>query len=155
MNQTWKIVLAIIITIILVGGGIYYWQSSENSLKKTTSSDETASWKLHSDIGITIKYPDDETYIVNKDLDSKGFTISQEHPGNRIHIYKTDDASAISNIAETKTINGETYNVFQREEMGSGYGYIIEYNEQFYVFESVWGPENKVFELMMTTVKFD
>lgn len=213
MNQTWKIVLAVIVTTVIVGGGVYYWQNSKTSLeppvaKETNnleeelpiteedkeqpteytqeetneveeelpianepveqpevesptetneSTDEIANWKTYSSTGVTISYPNDGTYTIDEkgiDPSLDGFTISQEHPGNRIHIYKSD-SSALSDEAETKVINGKTYKVFHREGMGSGYGYVMERNGQFYTFKSVWGPENEVFELMMTTVEFE
>lgn len=189
MNQTWKVIVAVIITVI-VGGGVYYWQNSktsslqtpvtekasntieelpiankpteqpkeETSVKTTESTDETANWKTYSSTGVSIKYPNDGTYSVDEqgiDPSMEGFTISQEHPGNKVHIYKASDSSVLSSDAKTKIINGKTYKVFYREGVGSGYGYIIERNGQFYTFESVWGPENEVFELMMYTVKFE
>lgn len=186
MNQTWKIVIAVIITAIIIGGGAYYWQKTAlptsiteevNEVrdklplannpaeqpkiavptKTSENPDETTNWKTYSGIGVTISYPNDETYTVDeKGINPgwEGFTITQEQPGNRIHVYK-NYSSTPTNSGETKVINGITYKVFHREGMGSGYGYVIERNGQFYTFESVWGPKNEVFELMMTTVKFE
>jgi len=51
----------------------------------------------------------------------------------------------LSSVTDTKVINGKTYKVFYRECIGSGYGYIIEHNEQFYTFESVWGDPKMKF----------
>lgn len=189
MNQTWKIIIAVIITAVIVGGGVYYWQNAKTSLqtpviektsideeklpianepteqiknevptKANESADETANWKTYSSTGVTIKYPNDGTYTVDEvgiDPSLEGFTITQEYPGNRIHIYRTSDSSVLSGNEKAKVINGNSYKVFYREGMGSGYGYVIERNGQFYTFESVLGPENEVFELIMTTIKFE
>lgn len=185
MNQTWKIVLAVLFATVVVGGGVYYWQNSKTSLqtpvieeksndkkelpitnesteqpktevpiKTTESTDETANWKTYSNMGVTIKYPNDGSYSIETPETGR-FIITQEHPGNRIHVSKTTDSSVLSGNEKTKNINGNSYKVFYREGMGDGYGYVINRNGQFYTFESVWGPENEVFELMMTTVKFE
>ncbi len=178
MNQTWKIVLPIIIiTVVIVGSGVYYWKNSKTSLpmqvaretnnnrtivndpinevpaKITESTDKTTDWKAYSGMGVTIKYPNDVSYSVEIPQ-TDGFIIGQEYPGNRIHVSKTTDSS-LSDSEITKIINGNSYKVFYRKGMGSGYGYTIKRDGQFYIFESVWGPENEVFELMMTTVKFE
>lgn len=117
-------------------------------------SDETANWKVYTNLGITIKYPNDESYSVENSGTDK-FAITQDHPGNRIHISKGSDSSILKNNADTKVINNLTYGVFKRDGAGSGYGYTVERNGQSYVFESVWGPKNEIFELMMTTIKFE
>ena len=185
MNQTWKIVLAVIVTVVILGGGVYYWQNSKTSLqapvseeknndadelpivneptdqsKKETptetaeSANKTKNWKTYSNLGVNLKYPNDGAYSIETPETGR-FIITQDHPGNRIHISKTTDSSMLSGNEKTKVINGNSYKVFYREGMGDGYGYIIERNGQFYTFESVRGPENEVFELLMTTVKFE
>jgi hypothetical protein len=181
MNQIHKIIIPVVITAVIIVGGVYYWQNSKTppqvpSVEESSGvsgrlplSDEftgqqtkenankTINWKTYSNLGVSIMYPNDGTYVVDEkgpNPSSEGFTISQKHSGNRIHIYKTNDLSMLSDNAQTKVINGRTYKIFHRDGVGSGYGYAIEYNGQFYIFESVWGSENEVFELMMTTVEF-
>ena len=185
MNQTWKNVFAVIITAVIVGGGVYYWQNSKTSLptpvaeetnnkrkelpianepteqpkkdvpeKIIESTDKTANWKTYSNTEVTIKYPNDGSYFIETP-EAGRFIITQEHPGNRIHVSKSTDSSVLSGNEKTKIISGNSYKVFYREGMGDGYGYIMERNGQFYTFKSVWGPENEVFELIMTTVKFE
>lgn len=122
------------------------------------STDETANWKNYTSMGINIKYPNDGTYTINEegpDPSVEGFTIAQEYPGNIIHIIKTTDSSVIQGELTTKVISGKTFKEFHLEGMGAGYGYVIERNGEYYKFLSVWGPENEVFELMMTTVEFE
>jgi uncharacterized protein YxeA len=184
MSQTSKIIFTVIVTAIIVGGGVYYWQNStslqtpviketnqgvdklstanesgdkqkeETPIKTTESTDKTKNWKTYSNLGVSIKYPNDGSYSIETPEISR-FIITQDHPGNRIHISKTIDSLVLSDNEKTKVIDGNSYKVFYREGMGSGYGYVIERNGQFYAFESIWGPENEVFELMMTTVKFE
>ncbi|MBP9760081.1 MAG: hypothetical protein KBD24_01800 [Candidatus Pacebacteria bacterium] len=145
----------------------------EMSTKTTERTDDVVNWKTHSGIGVTIKYPDDGTYIVNEKglsiVDEKGvlshfdgFTIGQnKHPGFGMSVHKTNDSSVVSSDAgrdvedKEKVINGNSYKVFFRDGMGYPYGYIIERNGQFYVFECAWGPENEIFELVMATVRFE
>lgn len=38
MNQTTKIILAIIVTAIVVGGGVYYWQTQNTAEDEITTS---------------------------------------------------------------------------------------------------------------------
>jgi hypothetical protein len=185
MNQALKITLAVIITVVIAGSGVYYWQNSKTSLPTPVAkeindnkkelpianepieqskeevpteiakiTDKTTNWKVYSSMGVTIKYPNDDSYSIETPENGR-FIITQEHPGNRIHVEKTTDSSVLSGNEKTKIINGNSYKVFYREGMGDGYGYVIKHNGQFYTFESVWGPENEVFESMMTTVKFE
>ncbi len=158
MNKPSKIVVVIAIIVIIIGGTFCYWQNTKTS-SPSPITQETADWKTYTSMGVSIDYPNDGTYTVDKqgiDPSIEGFTITQEHPGNRIHIYKTatDETVAQDNFS-TKVINGQTYKEFFRNGEGMGYGYVIKKDGQFYTFESTSGPQNDVFELMMTTVKFE
>ncbi len=184
MNQTWKIIISVIITAGIVGGGVYYWQNSKTPLqtaitdevnnnkedlsvvdlsteepknevlvKNEKSINETASWKAHSSMGVSIKYPNDGSYTIESY--NNGFTITQAHPGTRVHVRQDNDSSVLSEEFTTKVINGKTFIEAHSEGEGNGYGYTIEHDGRFYHFTSVWGPTNEVFELMMTTVEFE
>lgn len=183
MHQNIKLIIAVIITAAVVSGGVYYWKNSKNQNEPSPESTETpnelpkinrpaeqpinedspespdynynqtADWISYTNQGITLKYPADGTYSVETPEVGR-FIISQPHPGNRIHVIKTTDISDLPKSSGTKNIVGRTYKQFQRDGLGSGYGYILEQTDsQYYVFESVWGPENEIFELLMTTVK--
>ncbi len=177
MNK--KQVVITIIGIIVFGSCIYYWQNSKTALKAPILKEQvfavnevqklsnqvvdknvskTLNWNTYSNMGVSIKYPNDGTYVVDEEAlssDLNGFTISQDYPGNRIHIYKVNDLSTLPVTTKTKVIAGKTYKILNRDGMGFGYGYIIKQDEQLYVFESTKGPKNEIFELMMTTIKFE
>ncbi len=131
---------------------IEYMETGEVGAGEET--DEVPAWTEVSILGIRIQHLNDGTYTVET-LDASHVSISQPHPGNRINISTTNDASTLPDTSGTKVIGGLTFDEFHRDGIGSGYGYIIEVSGQYYVFESVWGPENEVFELMMTTVVFE
>jgi hypothetical protein len=69
-------------------------------------------------------------------------------------VSKLKDTSLYPEPTNKKVINGITYDVFYRDGIGDGYGYIREINSEVYIFESIWGPENDVFESIMKTVKY-
>ncbi len=120
-----------------------------------TQSGETETWKKYSNsnLGIEIKYPSDGTYSVTEK--EGGIVISQEHPGNRFSIEKVKKEEAdILGSEEEKVINGKTFEKFNRVGMGSGFGYVFETESGYFVFESVYGPQNETFEIMMSTVNF-
>lgn len=174
------IVLTVIITALITGGGVYLWQNrevqqelpkSDNNttvaknetprvpasnleVKQRTIEPETTNWKAYesTSLGLGIKYPNDPSYSIETPEDS-GFIITQPHPGNRIHIRAENTRPDVGKVT-TKTIMGTTYSEFYRPGIGLGYGYFVERNGKFYVFESVWGPKNEVLESMMTTVRF-
>jgi len=130
----------------------------DGTVSNSKDNNETTNWASYSDIGISVKYPNDGTYNIEEegiDPSLEGFTISQEHPGERFHFFKTSDEPKDYNDMETKTINGKIYKIYHIIGMGSGYEYITEHNGEFYTFLSVYGPTNEVFELIMNTVKFE
>lgn len=129
--------------------------NDESAPVEEQTIDETSSWAVYSRLGVNIKYPNDGTYSVETPENNK-FTITQkEVTGNRIHVSKIDKENVGECIISgSKSFNGETYKLFKCEGEGNGYGYIIRKDNYYYKFESVWGPVNNVFELMMKTVNF-
>ncbi len=106
-------------------------------------------------LGLEVAYPNDGTYVVeHSSNDTNRFTITQEHPGNRIHITRVTDTSDYPEAVGTKNIQGVQYRTFYYDGLGDGYGYMREYNGYTYVFESVYGPKNEVFETIMSGIKF-
>ena len=125
--------------------------------KMNNLSEETANWEVYrnKNLGISIKYPDNKNYLI-ENIDNKHVVITQEHPGNRFHI-RTTDSDSVEGAFFTfnKKINNKEFRQFNYEGMGSGYGYMIEHDGKKHVFESVQGPINEVFELMMETLQFN
>lgn len=165
MNKASKITILVIVVVIAAGVGVYFWQKPQMQVSKSDEKivsdesveivDETASWKKYSSpMGVSIKYPNDGSYSVEVS-DSNHISVTQEHPGNRFNISRSDSAPMLLDNPDVKVINNETYKVFHRVGMGGGYGYVMEHGGEFYVFESVYGPENEIFELMMTTVEIN
>lgn len=119
----------------------------------TNSVNETDSWKSYANFGVGVKYPNDGTYSI-ENPGNNYFIITQEHPGNRFHIKKETNPKELKGKLSDKVIAGKTFQEFHQEGMGDGYGYIIKQNGGYYVFESIIGPTNAVFEKIMTTVEF-
>lgn len=130
---------------------------NEQNESAPQSDDQTTNWKTHQSdtLNLSVKYPNDATYSIETP-EANHVIITQEHPGNRIHI-RTQDSNSIEGafFTSNETINGQTFRKFNYEGIGSGYGYMIKHNGKNYVFESVWGPTNDIFELIMTTLKFN
>jgi len=60
VQQTWKIIVAIIITAILVGGGVYIWQNPkqpETQIKKTEGENQIISSEKFEGNGFSFSYP--------------------------------------------------------------------------------------------------
>ncbi|MFH1284903.1 MAG: hypothetical protein ABIH78_04965 [Candidatus Peregrinibacteria bacterium] len=60
MNQTWKIIVAVILTAVVVGGGIFFLQ--QNSIKELREENATSlpngiEWLTYSDNDVTFTYP--------------------------------------------------------------------------------------------------
>ncbi len=128
-------------------------KNTEVSIKAKTEAVKS-DWKTYTGFGVTISYPDDGTYKIEASKEgAESFAIAQEHPGNIFHVTVSDKIPSFVDGKELKVIEGNTYKVFHREGMGTGYGYVLERNGKFYIFESGYGPKNKVFEQMMKTVK--
>lgn len=128
-----------------------------DSFRFSDSKNATADWKIYKSgvLGLSIKYPNDGSYTIEAP-ETDQVTITQEHPGNRIHI-RTTDSNSVEGAYFTpdEIINNQTFRKFNYEGMGFGYGYMIKHNDKNYVFESVWGPTNDIFELMMTSFRFE
>jgi len=123
---------------------------------KCIKSGPTENWIFYTNIQekYSIQYPNDGTYSIETP-EANHIIITQEHPGNRIHI-RTQDSDGVEGAFFTanKTINNQIFRQFNYEGEGSGYGYMIENNGKNYIFESDWGPTNDIFELIMTTLLF-
>ncbi len=133
---------------------------------------ETADWKTYrnEEYGFEVKYPNQENYTIedypkdtiifgDANIQAKHIIISQPHPGNRIHVYITADKNIIDFLQqdgafEEKTINNNKFYEFYATGMGNGYGYMTQKDSNYYIFESVWGPENEDFETIVKTFKF-
>lgn len=124
---------------------------SQKSQESTDSNPEELI--EYSDMGIKIGYPNDGTYTIEA-IDPNHFVITQDHPGNRFHVFKNDNQNHGS-IIKNVTINGKEYKMFSDDGMGNPYGYITEHEGNTYSFESVFGPKNDIFEMIMNTVTFE
>jgi hypothetical protein len=79
MNQTSKIILAVVITAILVGGGVYYWQT-QNSVPADAPTTEEAEPTITDNEPAPVAEVDEELTIANNwqtyQSQSYGFNIS-------------------------------------------------------------------------------
>lgn len=134
-------------------------------INKKIALSNTREWVPVSVFGLSFTYPNDYTYGVgistgsdtDGNLNEENITIGQDHPGNVFHIAIVKDLSDTPmNINPTgkKIINGVSYGTFFYDGEGDRYGYVTEHNGKLYVFQSVWGPTNEVFEKFMTTIQF-
>lgn len=87
-------------------------------------------------------------------------SISQGHVVNLTQVYITDDVDILKYLAKDEPLSdGPTFSGFPTQEfhfksMGFPYGYVIEKNGTYYVFESTDGPVNDKFEHMMQSLEF-
>ena len=128
--------------------------TTTNETQTQKNQNQTTQWTTYTNLGISLKYPNDESYkIENPEPDH--FIVTQTHPGERIHVWKTKDNSLTKISTTSKTFSGTTWKQYHRDGMGNGYGYITEKNGSNYIVESTLGPENKLLELIMTTINFE
>ena len=146
-----------------------------------SSSPRYAHWKTYKDaqLGIRIDYPSDEytakpidafsvePYESTIDFQGKtivieGLSIGDRAPeGNGIQLYRTRDAHILDYLQQykpftgKKTVNGIVFQQFEFVGMGDVYGYVTQHDDRYFVFESMWGPNNPVSEKMLQSLFFE
>lgn len=181
MNQTWKIIIAVIITAIVVGGGFYFWQQSKD-VKAPQNTQEIE--KTFEGSGFSFTYPTKYT------ADSKGLWTEE---GYKKHITppeacdtcqipeieveattsnKTVDQKIISDydlpgttLAEMSAQTGITYenvkigdNDFVKitaSDLHDVTGYYTKHNNQIVAFRVYWTErDNEALKEIISTLKF-
>ncbi len=135
-------------------------------------------------IGIRIDYPSNEYFVTpipfegvvsgahiqsddyiqfgDKKITIEGVRIGDNMAeGNGIQLYQTKDSNILDYLqqykpfATKKMVNGTDYQQFEFVGMGDVYGYVTKKNGQYFVFESMWGPNNSVSEKMLQSLRFE
>ncbi len=147
--------------------------SSSSAMSIATSSAQYIHWKTYQDakLGINIDYPSDEYSVSlyndtiqlagDNHISVEGIRIGDNIPeGDSVHVYRTKDARILAYLQADKPFTGKRtlhnvmYNQFQFIGMGDVYGYVTKKNDYYYVFLSMWGPNNPVSEKMLQSLSF-
>lgn len=135
MQQTWKIVIAVIVTAIIVGSGVYFWQSSEkqNSVtpppetkqeKSTTEQVSNQGKYENSTYGFSLVFPTNwgtvKEKVENGPLGTKIYKIVRLTAVNdsdryiQIQIVKTEDKNywAVIDYPHTYLTGNSTYSYY-------------------------------------------
>ena len=149
------------------GTSSYTVSSAESSLAKYIH------WETYHDtkIGIRVDYHSDEYAVTqledtiqfrDANITVEGVRIGDDTPeGNSVQIFRTKDSHILDYLQQDrkfiakKTVNGMNYQEFVFMGMGDIYGYMTKKNGLYYVFESMWGPNNPVSENMFQSLKFE
>ena len=150
-----------------------YSMTSSSALSANTSSAQYIHWKTYQDtkLGIRMDYPFDEYTVTptddyiqfgDKKITIEGVRIGDNMPeGNGVQLYRTKDANILGFLQQDKpfsgkkTVRGTDYQEFELLGLGDVYGYLTEKNEYYYVFQSMWGPDNTVSEKMLESLQFE
>jgi hypothetical protein len=149
---------------------------SSSSESAQISSAQSAQWEVYKDatLDIHFEYPSDKYSVTalpggntlffgDKTIAiDAGIHIADDVPeGESVQIYRTKDSLILEYLQQDKpftakkTVNGVDYLQFEFVGMGDMYGYVTQKNGEYYVFASMWGPDNPVSERMLQSLEFE
>lgn len=145
-------------------------------MSEQASSEQYVHWKTYQDAktGIRIDYPSDEYFVTlnqsddniqfgGKKIAIEGVASGDNMPeGQHVEFYRTKDARILdylhkeNDFTTTKMVNAVPWQQYGCKGgcLGDVYGYLTQKNGYYYVFESMWGPENPVSERMLQSLSF-
>jgi hypothetical protein len=135
---------------------------------------QNTGWETYHDslLGIRISYPSGEYRVRPNETytsDFAGSSVSIESvsigddmaEGQGIKLYRTKESAILDYLQQyqpfigQKVVNGITYQQFEFVGMGDVYGYVTQKDGYYYIFESMWGPENPTSEKMLESLVFE
>lgn len=106
---------------------------------------------------------DDYIQFGDKKIAIEGVRIGDNMAeGHSVQFYRTKDARILdylnrdNDFSKTKVVNAVSWQQYGCKGgcLGDVYGYLMQKDGYYYVFESMWGPENPVSERMLQSLSF-